>query len=47
MYVIVLIMSKLGQGEKFSTQSTTDVKGGTSGRWVGTRIGDGVTSTLF
>ena len=34
------------QGEKFSTKPTTDVKLGTSGRWVGTQTGAGVTATL-
>ena len=33
--------------EKFSTKPKTDVKLGTSGRWVGTRTGAGVTSTLL
>ena len=36
----------IGQGEQFSAWPTTDLKLGTSGRWVGTRAGDGVTSIL-
>jgi hypothetical protein len=35
-----------GRSEKFLAQLTTDVKLGTSGRWVGTRKGAGVTATL-
>jgi hypothetical protein len=31
---------------KFLAQPTTDKKLGTSGRWVGTRTGAGVTSTV-
>ena len=36
-----------GQGEKFSAYPKTDVKLGTRGRWIGTRTGTGVTSTLL
>ena len=35
-----------GQGVKFSAWPTTDVKLGTSGRWVRTQIEAGVTVTL-
>ena len=34
------------QGEKFLTKPTTDEKLGTSGRWVGTWTGVGVSATL-
>ena len=34
------------QGKKFSPYLTTNVKLGTSGRWVGTQAGAGVTTTL-
>ena len=34
------------QSEKFLNNPKTDVKLGTSGRWVGTGTGAGVTSTL-
>ena len=47
MYKFILNLKFLRrQGEKFSTKPTTEVKLGTSGRWVETRTGAGVTATL-